>query len=171
MLYYARSETAEKDYLISEVPLKRAVTEAVIKHRDDLTARGVGIDTDIPEISVMTDGKWFAYILGQLISNSLKYFASERAPGIRITAEDMPDCVKLRFRDNGIGIPAADIPHIFDKSFTGTNGRTGAKSTGMGLYIVKNLCAKLGHGIEVQSQVGEYTEFIITFAKNDYYKP
>ncbi len=171
VLYYARSGNAEKDYLISEVPLKRAVTETVVKHRDDLMARGVGIYTDITETGVMTDGKWLGYILGQLISNSLKYFTAERTPEIHISSEDLPDCVKLHFRDNGIGIPAADIPHIFDKSFTGSNGRAGAKSTGMGLYIVKNLCVKLGHRIEVLSRVGEYTEFIITFARNDYFKP
>ncbi|MBP5605594.1 MAG: sensor histidine kinase, partial [Ruminiclostridium sp.] len=171
VLYYARSENAEKDYIITETPLKRTVNETVVKFRDDLTARGFAIMTDIPDITVMTDGKWLGYILGQLISNSLKYFASERVPEISIAAADMPDCVKLRFRDNGIGIPAADIPHIFDKSFTGANGRIGAKSTGMGLYIVKNLCAKLGHGIDVQSQVGEFTEFIITFARNDYFRP
>jgi signal transduction histidine kinase len=119
----------------------------------------------------MTDGKWLGYILGQLISNSLKYFSDTREPEIHISAADEQDCVKLCFCDNGIGIPAADLPRIFDKSFTGENGRTSAKSTGMGLYIVKNLCEKLGHRIEVSSEFGVYTEFIITFAKNDYYKP
>ena len=171
VLYYARSENSEKDYLIAETPLKNTVKETVIKYRDDLTAHDVGIDTDIPEITVMTDGKWLGYILGQLISNSLKYFSDTREPEIHISAADEQDCIKLRFRDNGIGIPAADLPRIFDKSFTGENGRTSAKSTGMGLYIVKNLCEKLGHRIEVSSEFGVYTEFIITFAKNDYYKP
>ena len=171
VLYYARSENSEKDYLIGETPLKNTIKEAVIKYRDDLTAHYVGIDTDIPEITVMTDGKWLGYILGQLISNSLKYFSDTREPEIHISAADELDCVKLRFRDNGIGIPAADLPRVFDKSFTGENGRTVSRSTGMGLYIVKNLCEKLGHKIEVRSEVGVYTEFIISFAKNDYYKP
>jgi hypothetical protein len=171
VLYYARSENAEKDYIITEVPLKRAVNETVMKFRDDITARGFSLVTDIPDITVMTDGKWFGYILGQLISNSLKYCSDTRAPEISVSAEDMPECVRLRFRDNGTGIPASDLPRIFDRSFTGENGRKGAKSTGMGLYIVKNLCEKLGHKIEAGSEAGEYTEFVITFAKNDYYKP
>lgn len=171
VLYYARSENAEKDYIITEVPLKRAVNETVMKFRDDITARGFALATDIPDVTVMTDGKWFGYILGQLISNSLKYGSGTRDPEISITAENTPECVKLRFRDNGIGIPAGDLPRIFDRSFTGENGRKGAKSTGMGLYIVKNLCEKLGHRIEAVSEAGEYTEFVITFARNDYYKP
>ena len=170
VLYYARSGNAEKDYIITEIPLKNTVREAVIKYRDDLTSRGVAIETDIPDVTVMTDGKWLGYILGQLLSNSLKYFSEAREPDIRITAEDFQDFVKLRFFDNGIGIPAADLPRIFDKSFTGENGRKGAKSTGMGLYVVKNLCEKLGHRIEVHSDAAAYTEFVITFAKNDYYK-
>ena len=171
VLYYARSENAEKDYIITEVPLKRTVNETVIKFRDDLTERGFSIMTDIPDISVMTDGKWLGYILGQLISNSLKYLSDTRTPEINIHAENTPEYVKLYFCDNGIGIPASDIPRIFDRSFTGENGRKGAKSTGMGLYIVKNLCEKLGHPIEAHSETGVFTEFIITFAKNDYYKP
>ncbi|MBP5606583.1 MAG: sensor histidine kinase, partial [Ruminiclostridium sp.] len=150
VLYYARSENAEKDYVITEIPLKRAVNETVIKFRDDLTTRGFTIVTDIPDITVMTDGKWFGYILGQLISNSLKYCSGTDAPEISVTVEDMREYVRLHFRDNGIGIPASDLPRIFDRSFTGENGRKGAKSTGMGLYIVKNLCTKLGHRIDVQ---------------------
>ena len=169
VLYYARSENAEKDYMITETPLKTAVKEAMIKYRDDLTAHSVGINTDIPDLTVMTDGKWLGYIIGQLTANSLKYFSGAREPEIHIAAENMQNIVKLHFRDNGIGIPAADLPRIFDKSFTGENGRNGARSTGMGLYIVKNLCEKLGHKIEVRSEVDSYTEFIITFANNDYY--
>ena len=114
----------------------------------------------------MTDGKWLSFILGQLMSNSLKYESTE----ISVTGEDFPDRTVLRFRDNGIGIPESDLPHIFEKSFTGENGRTHTKSTGMGLYIVKKLCDRLGHAVEVSSVQGEFTEIAIAFGKNELYK-
>ena len=72
--------------------------------------------------------------------------------------------------DNGIGIPAADLPRVFDKSFTGENGHAYSKATGMGMYIVKNLCEKLGHKITIESVKGEYTLVSIEFFKNDFYK-
>ncbi|MEE3405144.1 MAG: ATP-binding protein, partial [Acutalibacteraceae bacterium] len=100
---------------------------------------------------------------GQIMGNSMKYEASE----ITVTAEDFPDKTVLHFRDNGCGIPEHDMPYIFEKSFTGENGRTHRKSTGMGLYIVKNLCDKLGHSVAAKSVQGAFTEIIITFGKND----
>ena len=75
----------------------------------------------------------------------------------------------LHFRDNGIGIPESDISRGFDKSFTGENGRLFSKSTGMGLYLVKKLCNKLGHTVTVQSVHGEYTEICIIFGNNSLY--
>ena len=76
----------------------------------------------------------------------------------------------LAIYDNGIGIPAKDLKRVFDKSFTGTNGRDKVKSTGMGLYIIKNLCDKLGHNISIESKENEYTKVILEFGKNDVYK-
>ena len=72
--------------------------------------------------------------------------------------------------DNGIGIPKKDLVQVFKKSFTGENGRGRVKSTGMGLYIAKKLCIKLGHIIEIESVVNSYTNVSITFAKNNFYK-
>ena len=170
VLYYARSENAEKDYLINETLLKRSVSNEAVKHREDLLLHNVTLKTSDLDVSVMTDGKWLEFILGQLLANSLKFFSDDREAEIKVSAEDLPDKTVLRFRDNGIGIPESDIPYIFEKSFTGENGRTHAKSTGMGLYIVKNLCERLGHDISVNSLKGEFTEFVITFNKNDFYK-
>lgn len=170
VLYYARSENAEKDYIIKEVSLKRTVTGVAVKYREDLLLRNVLLKTDSLDVSVMTDGKWLEFILGQLLANSLKFFSEEREPAIEISAEEFPDKTVLRFKDNGIGISESDIPYIFEKSFTGENGRTNARSTGMGLYIVKNLCNRLGHEISVKSVKNEFTEFEITFPKNEFYK-
>lgn len=168
VLYYARSENAEKDYLIKQNSLKRVVSNTALKNREDLLLNNVQIKTEDLDVDVMTDSKWIEYILGQLLTNSMKYFSNDRAPIVNIYAEDFSDRTVLHFIDNGIGIPASDLPYIFEKSFTGENGRIHAKSTGMGLYIVKNLCDRLGHNISLRSIQNEFTEFTITFAKNDF---
>lgn len=170
VLYYARSENAEKDYIIKEISLQRAVSNAALKNREILLLHGVSLQTEELDRNVLTDGKWLEFILGQFISNSIKFFSEEREPKILISAEEFSDKIILKYRDNGIGIPESDIPYIFEKSFTGENGRNGTKSTGMGLYIVKNLCEKMGHKISANSQKGEFTEFEIIFDKNDFYK-
>ena len=100
----------------------------------------------------------------------MKYISEEREPEIHIYAEEKDDRTVLHFRDNGIGIPENDLPYIFEKSFTGENGRSHAKSTGMGLYIVKQLCDKLGHGIEASSIRGAYTEIRIIFGRDQMYE-
>ncbi|MBO4524669.1 MAG: sensor histidine kinase [Ruminococcus sp.] len=170
VLYYARSENAEKDYIIKEISLKRTVANVAIKNREALQLAGASIETDGLDLKVMTDGKWLEFMLGQFMANSLKYTVENREPVIRIYAKEQKDSILLHFRDNGAGIPVNDIPRIFDKSFTGDNGHTYAKSTGMGLYIVKSLCNRLGHGISAASEYGSFTELTITFAKNKYYR-
>lgn len=170
VLYYARIDNAEKDYIIKEYSLKKVVSNTIKKYREELLLHNVELQSDIPDIAVMTDGKWLEFILGQFMTNSLKYFDSSREPEIFLSAKENSESVTLSFRDNGIGIPDNDIPYIFEKSFTGQNGRTHARSTGMGLFICRRLCEKLGHAISVKSVQGEYTELIISFAKNDFYK-
>ena len=155
----------EKDYIIKPVPLQRVFTDTALKHRTELQERNITLHTENLNVQVMTDSKWLGFIFGQLISNSIKYQASE----ITVSAADTPEQTVLHFRDNGIGIPPHDLPSIFEKSFTGENGRTHAKSTGMGLYIVKKLCEKLGHSISAESEQGNYTEIRIVFGKNDLY--
>ena len=163
VLYYARSRNAEKDYLIKPVSLKRVFTDTAIRNREELQQRGISLSTEKLDAEVMTDAKWLGFMFGQLMNNSMKYGAD----AITVTAEDTPEATVLRFRDNGIGIPESDLPCIFEKSFTGENGRTHSKSTGMGLYIVRQLCEKLGHSVAAESVLGEYTEIIMTFGKND----
>ncbi|MBP7186945.1 MAG: sensor histidine kinase [Ruminococcus sp.] len=168
VLYYARSENAEKDYIIKEVSLKRTFGNIAVKNREELLQRNVGISTEGLDRTVMTDAKWLEYILGQLLGNSMKYIAEGREPEIHISAEENGDRTVLHFRDNGIGIPASDLPYIFEKSYTGENGRTRSRSTGMGLYIVKSLCDRLGHTVSADSVQGEYADIMISFGKNEY---
>ncbi len=167
VLYYVRSENAEKDYLITEVSLKKIFSNTAMRNREDLLMRGAELSAHDLGYSVMTDGKWLEYMLGQLIANSIKYAHEDRTLTIEVWAEKNGSGTMLHFRDNGIGIPASDIHDVFRKSFTGENGRSRSKSTGMGLYIVKSLCQRLGHKVEVSSVQGEWTEFIFTFADNE----
>lgn len=170
VLYYVRSENAEKDYIITDISLKRAFSGTAVKNREDLLLRNAELTAHDLEFTVKTDGKWLEYMLGQLMANSLKYAADERQLVIEVWAEEDSGAIKLHFRDNGIGIPSADLPDIFKKSFTGENGRTHSKSTGMGLYIVKSLCDRLGHKLEVSSEKGMWTEFTFTFFSDELLK-
>ncbi|MGN0632408.1 MAG: sensor histidine kinase [Oscillospiraceae bacterium] len=170
VLYYARSTNAEKDYIIKETSLRRVFANAAMKNREQLQQLGFTVTAENLDISVMTDGKWLGFIFGQLMDNSMKYSRTDRSPEITVFAEQSPEQTTLHFRDNGIGIEPKDLPFIFEKSFTGENGRSGAKSTGMGLYLVARLCEKLGHRVFAQSEKGEYTEIIISFGSNDFYK-
>lgn len=168
VLYYARSGSPEKDFVIGPVSLKRIFSETAQRHREELTARGVSIRTEGLDTDVYTDAKWLAWILGQLMGNSMKYFSPDREPELSVSAEVLPDRTVLRFRDNGIGIPARDLPYVFDKSFTGQNGRIRPGSTGMGLYVAKKLCLRLGHGLEAESEEGRFAEIRLIFGVNDY---
>ena len=171
VLYYARSENAQKDYIIKETLLSGVFKEAALKNRESLQQKNISLNAHGLDKKVMTDSKWLVYILTQLIANSLKYLSPDREPVIDVYAEEDENTVTLHFKDNGIGIPATDLPYIFEKSFTGENGRLHSKSTGMGLYIVGSLCRKLGHRIGADSVQGEYTDIRIAFGRNDILRP
>ena len=169
VLYYVRSEHAEKDYLIKDVNLQKAVAAVAVKNREDLLERKIDFQiADLNQI-VYTDGKWLEFVLNQIINNSMKYQAQDRPSSIKIFAEEDTNSIILHIWDNGIGISQGDLPCVFNKSFTGENGRTRAKSTGMGLYIVKQLCDRLGHKIEIYSEKNQYTEIKIWFGKHDFF--
>lgn len=170
VLYYVRLEHAEKDYCIKEVSLKKVVRDVAMKNKDDLLEQKIDFVVDEMKNVVFTDYKWLVFILNQIISNSMKYKRKDIILEIHLWEEEMGNQIYLHIRDNGIGIPEQDLPKVFEKSFTGENGRKHAKSTGMGLYIVKSLCDRLGHGILIQSVEGEYTKVSFVFAKNDFYK-
>ncbi len=166
VLYVVRAENAERDYLVNDVQLANVVGVVANRNREILLAKKIDFVAEDLDYKVCTDGKWLEFILNQIITNSIKYQSSK----ITIVSKETPQEIILTVRDNGLGISEKDLPRVFDKSFTGSNGRTGKQSTGMGLYIAKTLCEKLGHQITIDSQLGKYTEVKITFAKNNYYK-
>lgn len=170
VLYYVRSNTSEEDFFIKEVSLQKIITSVALKNKDDLLENNIEFIVKTSNEKVLTDEKWLEFILNQIISNSIKYKRNIKVPKIEIKVEEATQKVILTITDNGIGIPKNDLPKVFNKSFTGTNGRTTTKSTGLGLYIAKNLLKKLGHKIEIESEVNKYTKVTITFSKNNYYK-
>lgn len=171
VLYYSRSESPEHDFLFQEVSLKRIIKDVILKNQEVLREKSVSIHTEGLDKTVWTDGKWLSFMLNQLISNSLKYLSADRPPEWLFSAVDSDQQVNLTFRDNGIGINAADLPRVFEKSFTGENGRKCASSTGMGLYIVQRLCRKMGHTVQIHSKENAYTAVSLTFGKNDLLHP
>ena len=163
-LFYARSNTVEKDYYIRKV----VVNESIKKNKSSLIQEKISIDIHDLEIEVNTDNKWIVFILNQIIQNSIKYRKKENSV-IEIYANQGKENVILYIKDNGIGIKQGEITRVFEKGFTGTNGRlSNKKSTGIGLYLCKKLCNKLGIGIELNSVQNEGTEVKLVFPKDSY---
>ena len=169
VLYYVRSENTEKDFAIAEVSLKEVIRNVGLKNKDDLLESNIDFITDLKDLKISTDKKWLEFIINQIINNSIKYKKGKDSY-IKISAFEQVDKAIIEIEDNGIGIPSKDLKRVFDKSFTGSNGREKVKSTGMGLYIVKKLCDKLGHNIKIESKEKEYTKVIIEFGKYEHYK-
>lgn len=169
VLYYVRSENAEKDYLIKETKLSKVISSVALKNKDDLLENKIDLLVNNIDIKVNTDSKWLEFILNQIVNNSIKYHSNNNSY-IKIYTETNKDIINLIIEDNGIGIDSNDLPSVFNKTFTGHNGRGLAKSTGMGLFIAKNLCTKLGHKIYVESKRNEYTKVIISISNNTFYK-
>lgn len=170
ILYYVRSENVEHDFVINKVSLDKIIRNVNLKNKDDYLENDIHLTVTGVKMTVFSDAKWLEFILNQLINNSIKYQKEHGIKEIRITGNDFSNRFVLSIYDNGIGVPTKDVSRVFEKSFTGDNGRSRSKSTGMGLYIARKLCDKLGHKIEMISEQHVYTEVKITFAKNDFYQ-
>ena len=145
------------------------IKNVAMKNKDMIVENGINFSVNDVENEVVTDNKWMEFIINQIMSNSFKYMKDHGEKELKIYSEKSEEGVVLHILDNGIGIPKRDLSRVFNKSFTGENGRKYAKSTGMGLYIAKGLCERLGHKIDIESEEGKYTEVRVTFGKNDYF--
>lgn len=164
-LYYARSEHTEKDYSVREINLSDVVHGAIADNKYLLRQNNVAVTVEDVEYSIYSDDKWLRFILDQLISNAVKYRADQ--PVLHFFTVKENDRIILSVEDNGIGIPQSDLPRIFEKGFTGQNGRTIHSSTGIGLYLCRRLCDKLGIGISASSE-GKGTAISLSFRINDF---
>ena len=170
-LYYSRSENAEKDYHIQEVTIGSIVHDSVMDFRETLLDNRIDLKVEVDSSQkVNTDPKWMRFIIGQILSNSIKYRREDVDSYIKIGTEVKDNSVILSIEDNGVGIYPEDLKRVFEKSFTGKNGLGKARSTGMGLYIVKELCEKLGLDVSIDSRQGEWTRVSIQVYKDMYYE-
>ncbi len=168
-LFYARSNTVEKDYYIKKVKLRDIVYESIKKNKNVLIQEKVSMNLHDLDLEVSTDSKWIGFILNQIIGNSIKYKKVDCRLEIEIYAKQRKENAILYIKDNGIGIKEGEVTRVFEKGFTGTNGRlVGKKSTGIGLYLCKNLCNKLGIQIELNSILDEGTKVQLVFPKSSY---
>lgn len=168
-LFYARSNTVEKDYYIRKFNLQDIVNESIKKNKNILIAEKISLNIHELDMTINTDSKWLIFILNQIIQNSVKYKKSGETSQIEIYAKQGKESITLYIKDNGIGIKKGEVTRVFEKGFTGTNGRdANKKSTGIGLYLCKKLCNKLGIAIELNSVQDEGTEVRLVFPKDTY---
>lgn len=165
-LHQRRIPFMENDLYIEEVDLEDILFQEIKTLQSWCIQKGIGFDIDLAVATVMSDAKWLAFILRQLLTNAVKYSDSS---DIHILSEKQDGQVILVIEDSGRGIDAKDLPRIFDKGFTSTTVHLDNAATGMGLYLTKNVAQSLLIHITVQSQLGKGTNFTLTFPKrNDF---
>jgi hypothetical protein len=164
-LFYARSNNVEKDYLIKKTTLKELVNSVLKKNARTFIESKISFEISALDKVIYTDVKWTDFIIGQILMNSVKYRSQE--PKIRIMGLNNENSATLLISDNGIGISKKDLKRVFEKGFTGENGRKIAKSTGIGLYLCKKLCDKMNLGISVASNENCGTTISIVFPKSN----
>ena len=158
-LQYVRLSGDSSDLVFKEQPLDGIIRGSVRKYAPLFIARKLRLDYAGTEARVLTDAKWLGFILEQLLSNAIKYTSSGT---VRITvSEDL----RLTVADTGIGIAPEDLPRIFEKGFTGRNGREENRSTGLGLYLCSLAADKLGVAVTAESTVGKGSAFTLDLAK------
>ena len=160
-LFYARAENPEQDCLFRQADLGKIAAQAIENHRSLLIQNGVRVETEGLDCKIYTDEKWAVFILGQLFQNAARYRGPE--PVITLSAKPLGRQTQLIVHDNGIGIPAHELPRVFDRGFTGSNGRACGGSTGMGLYLCRKLASFLDLELRIVSQEGAGTTVILTF--------
>ncbi len=155
-LNYIRLESASTDYVLKQIPLDRSIRSAVRKYARQFILKGLSLCYDGVDKTVLTDEKWLTFVIEQVLSNAVKYTFSGK---ISIYMEQR----QLVIEDTGVGIDKADLPRIFDKGYTGYNGREENASTGLGLYLCRRVLGNLSHTISIQSQLDQGTKVLIGF--------
>ncbi|NBJ14601.1 MAG: HAMP domain-containing histidine kinase [Dehalobacter sp. 4CP] len=150
VLYYLRLDSDSSDFVLKKYDLDEIIRQAARRYAKLFILKKIPLDFTQSGLTVLTDEKWLVFVLEQLLSNSLKYTKEGK---ISIYIEDRT----LLIADTGIGIQPEDLPRVFEKGFTGYNGREDKKSTGIGLYLCQRILTKLGHGIGIESEVGKGT--------------
>lgn len=163
VLQFLRLDSMSSDLLLKEYPLEEIVRQAVRKYSVVFIHKKIQLRFEEFSCKALTDEKWLLFVIEQLLSNALKYtpkgsVSVRMAPGGRQT---------LIIEDTGIGIHPEDIPRIFERGYTGYNGRMDKKSTGIGLYLCREILKKLGHTIRIASEPGVGTKVFIDFSRDN----
>ncbi|ALC87807.1 histidine kinase [Bacillus sp. FJAT-22090] len=167
-LYYSRIDSFSKDYFITEVNVNKIIKNSVKKYAKLFINKDIQINIENKNQYIQSDSKWLGFVIDQLLTNSLKY--TDGGGKIAIFFEEDSKEKRMLILDNGMGIKMEDINRVFDRGFTGTAGRSNAKSTGMGLYLAKQLATKLGHDLTISSVENQFTKVVIHFPKiRNYY--
>ncbi|MGD9566952.1 MAG: sensor histidine kinase [Sedimentibacter sp.] len=162
VLQYLRMESLNSDLLYKKYSLDNIIKQAVRKYSKLFIRKKIKLNYEDLDIDILTDEKWFVFVVEQILSNSLKYTNSGE---ISIYMDEkQPDTLVIE--DTGIGIEPEDLPRVFEKGFTGYNGRSDKKSTGIGLFLCKQILNKLSHSVKIESEVGKGTKVKINFHVN-----
>lgn len=163
VLYMSKIESVEKDYHVKKLSLKNLVFGFVKNKSKEIINNGIEPIIGNLDFYILSDSKWVEFIISQVVSNSIKYKSDNSQ--IEFYAEKVKNKICLYIKDNGIGISSKDLPNIFEKGYTGENGRLYSKSTGIGLYICKKLCEKLDVEIDVMSELNKGTTIKLIFVE------
>lgn len=161
MLFYARVKSARKDYLFEHIPVRTCIEDLLDDYGPLLEEKQFQIHLSLADDTVYTDRRGLSFLLGQVISNSIKYCGEE--PELCFSSFQREGRYVLSIRDNGIGVPSCDLPYIFEKGFTGDSGNGRKKATGMGLFLAKEIAKELNVTLNASSQRGQGFEMQISF--------
>lgn len=163
-LHFQRLEGMSQDMVIHECELNTLMKQAVKKFAVLFINSGVKLELCETDARVLTDGKWLSFCFEQIISNSIKYTKKGK---IAVECEELEQCAALRITDTGIGIRQEDLPRIFEKGFTGYNGRMDKKATGIGLYLCRRICRQLGVELRAESSPDSGTRMELLIPKSE----
>lgn len=161
-LQYQKIKSTTNDFSFAEIPLNKVIRENIRKYARLFIAKKLAVRYEETALRVLTDEKWISFVLGQIITNAVKY--SDKG-SITISACEDERNTYLSVKDEGIGISPEDLPRVFERGYTGYNGRADKKSTGIGLFLCKSVTRMLGHKIQISSEPGKGTEVTIIFSK------
>lgn len=160
VLCFLRLDSDSTDYVLKEYRLDDIIRTAIRKLAPQFIMKRLELDYETIDKQVLTDEKWLGFVIEQVLSNAVKYAESGK---VKISCEGS----KLVISDTGIGIAPDDLPRIFDKGYTGFNGRMDRKASGIGLYLCRRICNNLGHGITAESVPGQGTTIAIELERNN----
>lgn len=166
VLYYSRSDEVGKDYIIKKIELSQVVKSVVKKNQRDFIGKRISLQLGELDEIIYSDAKWIEFILNQIVGNAIKY-SKGQDDKIKIESKTLANSVVLTIEDHGVGIIERDLNRVFEKGFTGENGRKFGKSTGIGLYLCKKLCDKMGLGLNIESEENKGTKVTVIFPQTE----